>query len=81
MVYLGLLDFTDIIVQLKTNPNTISLKTDLHWIIEDNSYFEWFTKLLNEMKSESDIFNYHIYFPNKSQLLLVKNQCTSQQMQ
>ena len=54
-------------MQLKTNPNTLALKKiDLHWIIEDKFYFKWFTKLLNELKNESNIFNYHIYFPNKS---------------
>ena len=57
----------DIVMQLKNNPNTLALKKiDLHWIIEDHSYFEWFTKLLNKLKNESDIFNYHIYFINKS---------------
>ena len=57
----------DIVTKLKTNPGTISLKKiDLHWIIEDETYFEWFIKLLNELKNESDIFNYHIYFPDKS---------------
>ena len=57
----------DIFLQLKNDPNSISVKKiDLHWIIEDNTYFEWFTKLLNELKYESDIFNFHIYFVDKS---------------
>ncbi len=57
----------DIVTKLKTNPGTLSLKKiDLHWIIEDETYFEWFIKLLNELKNESDIFNYNIYFPDKS---------------
>ena len=57
----------DVAMQLKTTPNTLALKKiDLHWVIEDQFYFKWFTKLLNELKNESNIFNYHIYFPNKS---------------
>ena len=57
----------DIFLQLKNDPNSISVKRiDLYWIIEDNTYFEWFTKLLNELKYESDIFNFHIYFVDKS---------------
>ena len=57
----------DIFLQLKNNPNSLPLKKiDLHWIIEDHSYFEWFTKLLHDIKDESGIFNYHIYFVDKT---------------
>ncbi len=57
----------DISIQLKDNSKSLLLKKiDLHWIIEDHTYFEWFTKLLHEIKDESGTFNYHIYFVNKS---------------
>ena len=57
----------DISLQLGKNLNNTPLKKiDLHWIIEDHSYFEWFTKLLHEMKDESGFFNYHIYFTDKT---------------
>lgn len=57
----------DISIQLENNTNSAPLeKIDLHWIIEDHSYFEWFTKLLHEMKDESGFFNYHIYFADKT---------------
>ncbi len=57
----------DVFLQLKNNPNCLSLKKiDLHWIIEDQSYFEWFTKLLHDISDESGFFNYHIYFIDKT---------------
>ena len=57
----------DISLQLKKNLKKITLqKIDLHWIIEDHAYFEWFTKLLHDMKDESGIFDYHIYFIDKT---------------
>ena len=57
----------DIFLQLKNNQNSLPLKKiDLHWIIEDNSYFEWFTKLLHDINDESGMFSYHIYLINKS---------------
>ena len=57
----------DISLQLGKNLNNTSLKKiDLHWIIEDQSYFEWFTKLLHQMKDESGFFYYHIYFIDKT---------------
>ncbi len=57
----------DIALRLKNNPTTVSLKRiDLHWIIEDHTYFEWFTKLLQDIKDNTGIFNYHIYFLDKS---------------
>ncbi len=56
----------DIFLQFKNNPNSLPLKKiDLHWIIEDQSYFEWFTKLLHDISDESGVFNYHIYFIDK----------------
>ena len=57
----------DIVLRLKNEPDTIDLKRiDLHWIIEDQTYFEWFTKLLQDINDDSGILNYHIYFLNKS---------------
>ena len=57
----------DIALRVKNNSNTISVKRlDLHWIIEDQAYFEWFTKLLHEIKDPTGIFNYHIYFVDKT---------------
>ena len=57
----------DIFLQLKNNPNSLPLKKiDLHWIIEDHSYFEWFTKLLHDINDESGMFSYNIYLINKS---------------
>ena len=57
----------DIALRLKNNSNTISVKRiDLHWIIEDQTYFEWFTKLLHEIKDSAEIFNYNIYFVDKT---------------
>ena len=43
-------------------------KIDLYWLIFDQSYFEWFTKIINDFKKDNkeDIFNYHIYFVDKS---------------
>ena len=57
----------DIALQLNNNKNSIAIKRiDLHWIIEDKMYFEWFTKLLQTIKDENELFNYHIYFVDKS---------------
>ena len=57
----------DIALRIKNNKNNIAIKKlDLHWIIEDQTYFEWFTKLLKDIKNDSEIFNYHIYFLDKS---------------
>ena len=57
----------DIALRVKNNSNTISVKRlDLHWIIEDQAYFEWFTKPLHEIKDPTGIFNYHIYFVDKT---------------
>ena len=43
-------------------------KIDLYWLIEDRSYFEWFTKMLKEMEEggTKGLFNYHIYFVERS---------------
>ncbi len=57
----------DIFLQLKNNPNSLPLKKiDLHWIIEDHTYFEWFTKLLHDINDKSGVFNYHVYFIDKT---------------
>tara|TARA_Y100001970_G_C14243213_1_gene866229 strand:- start:1500 stop:2987 length:1488 start_codon:yes stop_codon:yes gene_type:complete len=57
----------DIALRLNNDSNKILLKRiDLHWIIEDHVYFEWFTKLLQDINDDSDMFNYHIYFVDKS---------------
>ena len=57
----------DIALRLKNDSNDILLKRiDLHWIIEDQAYFEWFTKLLQDIKDDSGFFNYHIYFVEKT---------------
>ena len=47
-------------------------KIDLYWLIKDEMYFEWFTKLLQEIEFAGDtrFFNYHIYFIDKNPLEL-----------
>ena len=56
----------DINLRLISENHTIK-KIDLYWLIFDQSYFEWFTKTLDELKKDdlNDIFNYHIYFVDK----------------
>ena len=42
-------------------------RLDLFWLINDQSYFEWFTKMLNDIatRGADGFFNYHIYFIDK----------------
>ena len=42
-------------------------RVDLFWLIKDQSYFEWFTKMLNDIGNEEveGFFNYHIFFMDK----------------
>ncbi|MBT3179780.1 MAG: hypothetical protein HOB40_06315 [Candidatus Marinimicrobia bacterium] len=58
----------DIAIRLQENPSSVNVKRiDLYWLNSDDHYFEWFTKLLDEIesKSESSFFNYHIHFIDK----------------
>ena len=43
-------------------------KISLFWLIENETYFEWFTKFLDEIESEEklNMFSYNIFFINKS---------------
>ena len=55
----------DILLKIKNEPeNTETKRVDLYWLIKDESYFEWFTKMLSDLDSEHspEFFNYHIYF-------------------
>lgn len=55
----------DIIIRLRENPSQVKLKqVDLYWLINDDSYFEWFTKMLKDMEEHktSRFFKYHIHF-------------------
>ena len=59
----------DIAMRLKDEPEKIKLKRiDLFWLNLNDSYFEWFTKLLNDLEfpDPKRFFNYHIYFVDKS---------------
>tara|TARA_Y100001934_G_C12357107_1_gene778713 strand:- start:796 stop:2283 length:1488 start_codon:yes stop_codon:yes gene_type:complete len=59
----------DIVMRMKDGDSNVSLKRiDLYWLIENQSYYEWFTKLLKDMEvdSLSKFFNYHIFFLDKS---------------
>ena len=42
-------------------------KISLFWLIENETYFEWFTKFLDEIESEEklNMFSYNIFFINK----------------
>ena len=57
----------DINLRLDSNKHKIK-KIDLYWLIFDQSYFRWFTKLLSDFKSDElqGVFNYHIYFIDKN---------------
>ena len=58
----------DIAMRSKKEPENITLKRiDLFWLSSDDHYFEWFTKLLNEINfSDADtLFHYHIYFVDR----------------
>ena len=59
----------DIVMKVKEQPDDVRLKkVDLYWIIEDRSYFEWFTKMLKDIEVDGDIgfFSYHIFFLDRS---------------
>ena len=59
----------DITMRLKDGHDEVSLKrVDLYWLIDDQSYFEWFTKMLKDIEddSTSKFFNYHIFFLDRS---------------
>jgi len=59
----------DIALRIKNGPDEVRLKKiDLCWIIEDQTYFEWFTKLIKDIENDDSIgfFNYHIFFIDKS---------------
>ena len=55
-------------LKLKKNPEDISIsRVDLYWLIEDDSYFEWFTMMLHKLNEDynMEFFNYHIFFLDK----------------
>ena len=59
----------DIVIRLRDETDRGRLKkVDLFWLIEDRTYFEWFTKMLKEMEvgDSPGIFNYHICFLDRS---------------
>ncbi len=59
----------DIALRLNNGSENILLKKiDLCWVIEDQNYFEWFTKLLKDIENDDTVgfFNYHIFFIDKS---------------
>lgn len=59
----------DIALRFDENSNIVNLKKiSLYWLIENETYFEWFTKFLNEIEGEEkiNIFSYNIFFIDKS---------------
>jgi Ca2+-binding EF-hand superfamily protein len=59
----------DIAMRLNKKPNNVSLKKiSLYWLIENETYFEWFTKFLDEIEGEEkiNILSYNIFFIDKS---------------
>ena len=55
----------DIVLKLKNGESKKQLKkVDLFWLIEDKTYFEWFTKMLSDLEDDKSpqFFNYHIFF-------------------
>jgi ferredoxin-NADP reductase len=59
----------DIVIRQRDEKDTGRLKkVDLFWLIEDRTYFEWFTKMLKDMEEGGvpSLFNYHIYFLERS---------------
>ena len=59
----------DIVMRLKDDQQQVKLKrVDLYWLIDDHSYFEWFTKMLKDIEQDgtSKFFNYHIHFLEKT---------------
>ncbi len=58
----------DIALRSKESPDKFKLKRiDLFWLNSDDNYFEWFTKLLDEIQfhQADKFFHYHIYFIDK----------------
>lgn len=58
----------DIVMRKQREPDQSNIqRLDLFWLINDRSYFEWFTKLLNDIEydDKSSFFNYHIFFLDK----------------
>ena len=58
----------DIVMRKQREPDQSNIqRLDLFWLINDRSYFEWFTKLLNDIEydDKSSFFNYHIFFVDK----------------
>jgi len=59
----------DIALRFDKKSNNLTLKKiSLYWLIENETYFEWFTKFLNEIEGEEkiNIFTYNIFFIDKS---------------
>tara|TARA_B100000767_G_scaffold255125_1_gene261064 strand:+ start:1075 stop:2556 length:1482 start_codon:yes stop_codon:yes gene_type:complete len=59
----------DIAMRIDSDSKKNSIqKISLFWLIENETYFEWFTKFLDEIESEEklNIFSYNIFFINKS---------------
>ena len=59
----------DIVIRLQGESGAGTLeKVDLYWLIEDRTYFEWFTKMLKDIErgGSPQVFNYHIYFLERS---------------
>ena len=58
----------DIMFNIKKNPDKVAVKrVDLYWLIEGDSYFEWFTMMLHKLDEghDMDLFRYHIFFIDK----------------
>ena len=58
----------DIIMRVRDGRSQKDLKRiDLYWLIHDETYFEWFTKLLLDLNKDdrNHFFKYHIYFMDR----------------
>lgn len=58
----------DIVMRKEKQPDQIKIqRLDLFWLISNRKYFEWFTKLLDDIEhdDQSSFFNYHIFFLDK----------------
>ena len=58
----------DIIMRVRDGRSQKDLKRiDLYWLIHDETYFEWFTKLLFDLNRDdrNHFFKYHIYFMDR----------------
>ena len=59
----------DIALKSQNNSEPINLKRlDLFWLNSDDHYFEWFMKMLNDIRfpNTDQFFNYHIYFLDRA---------------